>query len=123
MRAQESALGVLGFTLNERKSEVAAEDDAAGAGDAVGEARRDRADAGDRHDAERDAGDEDAEAAQAAAQFAPGKAQREVQRGDLFGIAAGASIMRAFGMTRASRKCAGANAKSGNPTIRPASQT
>ena len=82
----------LGFTLNERKGEIAAEDDAAGAGDAVVEARRHRADAGNRHDAERDAGDKDAEAAQAAAQIAPGKSKREVQRGELFGIAAGASI-------------------------------
>ena len=37
---------------------------------------RERADAGDRHDAERDAGDEDAKAAQAAAQFAKREAQR-----------------------------------------------
>ena len=37
--------------------------------------RRDRADAGNRHHAERDAGDEDVKAAQAAAQFAQRIAQ------------------------------------------------
>ena len=46
-------------------------------GEPVGQARRHRADAGDRHDAERNAGDENAEAAQSAAQLAPGKTQRQ----------------------------------------------
>ena len=59
-------------------------------------ARGHRADAGDRHDAERDAGDKNAEAAQAAAQIAPDKAQCETPReanGSLaFDFGAGASI-------------------------------
>ncbi len=79
MRIEERALGGIGFALDERKGDVAAEDDAAGAGNAVVEAGGHRADARDRHDAKRDAGDEDAEAAQTAAQFAPGEAQCERQ--------------------------------------------
>ncbi len=74
MGIEESALAVARFALNERKGEVAAKDFTAGAGNPVGQARGNRADAGDRHHAERDAGDEDAEAAQSAAQLAPGEA-------------------------------------------------
>ena len=74
--ASRKARSAAGLALDERKSNVAAQDRAAGAGNAVVEACRYRADAGNRHDAERDAGDEHAEAAQAAAQFAPGKTQR-----------------------------------------------
>ena len=48
-------------------ADVAAEQRAALARQAFAEAGRDRADAGDRHHAERDAGDENVEAAQAAA--------------------------------------------------------
>ena len=77
MRAKERSLARICFPLNQRKREVAAEDDAAGAGEAIGQTLRDRADAGDRQHAERDAGDEDAEAAQSAAQLAPGKMQRQ----------------------------------------------
>ncbi len=71
MVVEEAALAVAGFALNERKGNVAAEDQSAGAADAVGKARRHRADAGNRKYAERDAGDEDAKAAQPAAQFTP----------------------------------------------------
>ena len=54
---------------------------------------RNRADAGHRHHAERDAGDEHGEAAQAAAQFA----QREAQRAERCGAWAAMVVMRAFG--------------------------
>jgi hypothetical protein len=73
VRGEEGALGVVRFTLNEGKGEIAAKDYAARFGDALMEARRYRADAGDRQDAERDAGDENAKAAQATAQIAPGE--------------------------------------------------
>jgi hypothetical protein len=49
---------------------------AALAAEAVAETARGRADAGDRHHAEREAGDEDAEAAQAAAQVAQARRRR-----------------------------------------------
>ena len=62
--------------MNQRERQIAAQDDAALAGQSIGEAPRKRADAGDRHHAERDAGDEDAKAVQPAAQFAERKAQR-----------------------------------------------
>ena len=90
MRAEEGALAVVRFTLDQRKGEVAAEDHAAGAGQAVGQALRNRADPGNRHDAERDAGDKDAEAAQSAAQLAPGETQRE--RGHFLLATSGCSI-------------------------------
>ena len=73
MVVEEAPLAVAGFALNERKGNIAAENQLPGAADAVGKARRHRADAGDRKYAERDAGDEDAKTAQAAAQFAPGE--------------------------------------------------
>ena len=56
--------GDVSFVLFQREGDVAAEQRAALAGETVGEARRHRADAGDRHHAERDTGDEDVEAAQ-----------------------------------------------------------
>ena len=67
----------LGFALDQRERDIAAEQGAALARQPVAEACRDRADAGNRHHAERDAGDEHVEAAQAAAQFAQRVAQRE----------------------------------------------
>ena len=103
---------IVRFALDQRKGEVAAEDQAAGTGETVGEALRHRADAGDGHDAERDAGNKHAETAQSAAQLAPGKTQRKKWawlRGRRQHQTA------AFGMTRTSTKCAGANASSGNP--------
>jgi hypothetical protein len=55
------------FALNQRKGKIAAEQDLAGAADAVGEARRDRTDPGNRKDTKCDADDENAEAAQSTA--------------------------------------------------------
>ena len=76
-RAQKGDFVRLGFALDQGERDVAAEQRAALARQSLAEAGGDRADAGDRHHAERDAGDEDVEAAQAAAQFAQGKAQRQ----------------------------------------------
>ena len=67
----------LGLALDQRERDVAAEQGAALARQSLAEARRDRADAGNRHHAERDAGDENIEAAQPAAQFAQRVAQRK----------------------------------------------
>ncbi len=106
MGIEKRALGGIGFALNERKGDVAAEDDAAGAGNAVVEACGHRADAGDRHDAERDTGDEDAEAAQAAAQFAPGKTQCKGHRSAVQ-FDSRRQHQRTFGMTRIKMKCVG----------------
>ena len=120
MLIEEIALGRARLALNERKIEIAAENGAAGAGEAVVETCRHRADAGNRHHAERDTGDEYAEAAQTAAQFAPGKAQRGAQPHitDRLGRgrqhhAASASFgscapdFCALGATRARTKCVG----------------
>jgi hypothetical protein len=71
------ALGRARLAQAEREGEIAAQDHAAFARQPVGEPRRHRADAGDRHHAEPDAGDEHIEAAQSAAQLAQGEAQRE----------------------------------------------
>src|SRR6516162_4252828 len=77
MRVEKGAFARVGFALNKREGEIAAEDEAAGLADAVGEACSNRADAGDRQHAKRNAGDEDAKAAQTAAQIAPGEAWGE----------------------------------------------
>ena len=69
-RTQKGDFVGLGFALDQRESDVAAEQRAALARQPLAEAGRDRADAGNRHHAERDAGDENVKAAQAAAQFA-----------------------------------------------------
>ena len=79
---EEAPLGGVGLAVDQHEREIAAEDHLAFAVDAVGEASRERADAGNRHHAERDAGDEDAEAVQAAAQFQQREAQRVERRGD-----------------------------------------
>ncbi len=76
-RVEERALRRIGFAVDEREGEVAAEDGAAFAREPVAEARRERVDAGDRHHAERDAGDEHVEAAQSAAQVPQREAQRD----------------------------------------------
>ena len=55
---------------DQRERQIAAEDDPALPRQSVGKARRQRADAGDRHAAERDAGDEHIEPAQPAAHLA-----------------------------------------------------
>ena len=74
-RAQEVDFLRLGFALDQRERHIAAEQRAALARQPFAEARRHRADAGNRHHAERDAGDEDVEAAQSPAQFAKRVAQ------------------------------------------------
>src|SRR6185312_3403311 len=76
----KSELVRLGFALEQQERDVAAEQSAAFARHAFAEARRDRADAGNRHHPKRDAGDEDVEAAQAAAQLAQRIAQAEPER-------------------------------------------
>ena len=63
-------------------------------GQAVGQAFGHRADAGDRHHAEHDAGDEDAETAQAAAQLAPGQAQGKRHHAGSAGCNVGATVIR-----------------------------
>ena len=81
----------------------------------------------DRHDAERNAGNENGEAAHAAAQIAPRETQRReaarpwCTRRSEHQAALGAKT--GLGAKRASRKCTGANASSGKPTINPANQT
>ncbi len=67
---QEFALIRCGFALDQRERKIAAEDDATFARKSVGEACRQRTDAGNRHAAKRDASEEDIEAMQAATQFA-----------------------------------------------------
>ena len=66
-----------GLALDQREGHIAAKQGAALARQSFAEARRDRADAGNRHHAECDAADEHVKAAQAAAQFAQGVAQGE----------------------------------------------
>ena len=63
--------------MNQRERHIAAENGAAFARKPAGEAFRQRTDTGDRHHAERDAENQHVEAAQAAAQFAHRKAQRQ----------------------------------------------
>ena len=80
--------------------------------------RRQRTDAGDRHDAEREAGDENSKAAHAAAQFA----EREAQRRE-FGAEVDAATRHAgLGAVRTSRMWTGRNSSSGMPIIIAASQ-
>ena len=69
------------LAMDQAEGGVAAEDAPALAGQALGQAARGRGHRRDRHDAERQAGDEDAEAAQAAAQVAPGQPERERDAG------------------------------------------
>jgi hypothetical protein len=66
-----------GLALDQAEGDVAAENDAAFTRQPVLQASRHRADAGDGHDAERDAGDEHVEAAQPASHLAQGEAQRQ----------------------------------------------
>jgi hypothetical protein len=66
-RVEEFAFVGAGLAVDEREGQIAAQDDAAVAGEPIGETSRERADAGDRHHAERDAGNEDAKAVQATA--------------------------------------------------------
>ena len=80
-RSRKARSAAIGLAMDQREREVAAEDGAAFAREPVAEARRERVDAGDRHHAERDAGDEHVEAAQPAAQVAQRKAQRDREAG------------------------------------------
>ena len=92
----------------------------------VREARRDRADAGDRHHAERDAGDEHVEAAASrravrATQDAAAAIGRE-RGGERCERHAAASARDAIAAPRANRKCTGALSRSGMPIISPITQ-
>ena len=71
--SQKRALVVAGLAMDQRERHVAAEDGAAFAREAAGEAFGERADAGNRHHAKRDAEDQNIEAAKPAAQFAQGE--------------------------------------------------
>jgi hypothetical protein len=82
---EERALVRARFTQAQREREVATENDAAFAREPVREPRRDRVDAGNGHDPERDAADEHVEAAQAPAQFAECEAQRQQLAGAFVG--------------------------------------
>ncbi len=73
---QEAQFGVLRLAMDQREGDIAAEDGAALAGEAVGERAGEGVYAGDGGNAEHEAGEEDAEAAHAAAQVTQRKAQR-----------------------------------------------
>src|SRR5262249_50964391 len=89
-------LGRLGFALEQHEGDVAAEQVAAFARQSVAEARRDRTDACNRHHAKRDAGNEDVEAAQTAAQLAQGVTQAE-RNGASAACRRGVDTVEAFG--------------------------
>ena len=115
---EEASLRSSGFAVDQRERQVAAEDAAALAIEPVGQAGRQRTDAGNRHDAEREAGDEDAKAAHAAAQFA----EREAQWRE-FGARGRCGDRHAgLGAVRTSRIWTGRNSSSGMPIIMAASQ-
>src|SRR5262249_2395292 len=77
MGIQEGAFRCARGALDQHEGEIAAEDDAPLARKPVDQAPRERADAGDRGHAERDAGDEHAEPAHAAAQIAQRQTEGE----------------------------------------------
>ena len=79
MADHEGAFRRARLALHEGERHVAAEDAAALLGEALGEAARHRRDPGDGHDAERDAGEKNTEAANAAAQLAQGEPQGQGQ--------------------------------------------
>ena len=106
VRIKKAPLAVSGLTLDQREIQIAAEDRAAGLRQTIGQALRHRADAGDCHDAERDAGDENAEAAQAAAQLAPSIAQRERCHRTLTAGEAGSSSRPEWICSTRSQRCA-----------------
>src|SRR5215475_8199286 len=87
MRLEERALVRRDLALNQRESQISAENDATFTRKAIGEARRHRSHAGNRHAAEGNAEDKHIEAVQAAAQFAQCKAQGQqtAGRSDEFG--------------------------------------
>ena len=86
---EEFALGRACLARHQRERRVAAENDAALARQPVSEAARERADAGDRGDAERDAGNEHRKAAQAAAHLA----QREAPGESRVGLRCAVSVL------------------------------
>ena len=102
LRAEETQLGGAGFAMDEREGHVAAQDSLALARQSVGQRARERTDARNRHYAERDAGDEDIEAAKAAAQLTDREAEwtGTVSRWDRGGH-------RASGTRRDNRRCTG----------------
>ena len=93
-RTQKRDFVRLGLALDQGEGDVAAEQGAALARQSLAEAGRDRADAGDRHHAERDAGDENVKAAQAAAQFAQRIAQRQAMPRGCRGPVRRCSVMK-----------------------------
>src|SRR5262249_32205192 len=109
-RAQESQLRGLGLALEQDEGDVAAEQGAAFMRKSVVQARRDRADAGNRHHAKRDGGDEDVESAQAPAQLAERIAERQRAR---------AAAMRRDGRTLQSERHELATRSRYAPSIRP----
>ena len=116
---QKAAFKGIGLAVDQQERKIAAENDAALPLDSIGEAARERADAGDRHDAERDAGDENAKAVQAAAKFA----EREAQGAKLGGARGGGQRHAGLGAYRLRRMWTGQNSSNGMPIIMPASQT
>src|SRR5690606_14689119 len=79
---EEGAFVGTGLALEQRKRKVAADQRAAFARQPVAKAGGDRADAGDRHHPERDAGDEHGEPAQTPAQVAQREAGGKRQASD-----------------------------------------
>ena len=80
LAVEKRALGRARLALDERKGEIAAQDRAAFARQALGQAFRKRSDARDRHHAQRDAGDENKKPAQTGTQFAQRKFKRKQGR-------------------------------------------
>ena len=122
-RAQECDFVRLGLALEQHESDVAAEQRATLARQSLAQARRDRANAADRHHAKRDAGDENVEAAQAAAQFAQCVAQRERRRAaavDALGYDAHAAglMQQCYGTSSRRRSGPSASAPRGRSALR-----
>src|SRR5262245_34881916 len=89
MSLQERALVRRDLALNQRESQISAENDATFTRKAIGEARRHRSHAGYRHAAKGNAEDKHVKAVQATAQFAQCKAQGQptARRSNEFGCA------------------------------------
>src|SRR5262249_38054344 len=103
------------LALAQDERHVRTEDGPAFARETSGETRRECADGCNRHDAESGAGDEDIESAQPAPQLA----QRQTKRQHL----SRCRHCGAFGMTRSSTRCTGANSTTGINTIMPTTQS
>ncbi len=78
---QEGAFGLACLAVHQPEGDVAAKDDAAFSGDALGQRTGNGINASNGGDAKGDAGEKDVEAAQAAAQFTQRQAQRQVSGG------------------------------------------